>query len=43
MNPQNQAKLRREIAAAGEAVVVRNGYVSAIDALLVAAQDERHH
>jgi hypothetical protein len=34
MNAQNQAKLRREIAAAGKAVVARNGYVSPIDALL---------
>ena len=34
MNAQNQAKLRREIAAAGRAVVARNGYVSPVDALL---------
>src|SRR2546426_821886 len=34
MNPQNQAKLRRRIAAAGGAAVTRNGYVTAIDALL---------
>lgn len=34
MNSQNQAKLRREIAAAGTAAVARNGYVAAIDALL---------
>jgi hypothetical protein len=34
MNAQNQAKLRREIAAAGKAAVARNGYVSAVDALL---------
>lgn len=34
MNTQNQARLRREIAAAGRAVVARNGYVSPIDALL---------
>jgi len=36
MNSQNQAKLRREIAAAGTAAVARNGYVTAIDALLAA-------
>lgn len=34
MNSQNQTKLRREIAAAGTAAVARNGYVTAIDALL---------
>ncbi|MGI8309962.1 hypothetical protein [Saccharopolyspora hattusasensis] len=34
MNSQNQAKLRRGIAAAGTAAVARNGYVTAIDALL---------
>ena len=34
MNPQNQAKLRRAIAAAGSAAVAKNGYVTAIDALL---------
>lgn len=34
MNAQNQAKIRREIAAVGRAVVARNGYVSPIDALL---------
>ncbi len=34
MNAQNQAKLRCEIAAAGKAVVARNGYVSPVDALL---------
>lgn len=34
MNPQNQAKLRRKIAATGNAAVTRNGYVTAIDALL---------
>lgn len=34
MNSQNQARLRREIAAAGSAAVARNGYVTAIDALL---------
>jgi len=34
MNPQNQAKLRRRIAAAASAAVTRNGYVTAIDALL---------
>jgi hypothetical protein len=34
MNAQNQAKLRREIAAAGKAVVARNGYVRPLDALL---------
>jgi hypothetical protein len=32
MNAQNQAKLRREITAAGKAVVARNGYVSPVDA-----------
>lgn len=36
MNVQNQAKLRREIAAAGTAAVARNGYVGPIDALLAA-------
>jgi hypothetical protein len=34
MNPENQAKLRRKIAAAGSAAVAKNGYVTAIDALL---------
>ncbi|MGH3623531.1 MAG: hypothetical protein ACRDQ5_17320 [Sciscionella sp.] len=34
MNPRNQAKLWREIAAAGSAAVAKNGYVTAIDALL---------
>jgi len=34
MNPQTQAKLRRAIAAAGSAAVAKNGYVTAIDALL---------
>jgi hypothetical protein len=34
MNAQHEAKLRREIVAVGKAVVARNGYVSAIDALL---------
>lgn len=34
MNPQNQAKLRRKIGAAGSAAVAKNGYVTAIDALL---------
>jgi hypothetical protein len=34
MNSQNQAKLRRTIAAAGTVAVARNGYVTAIDALL---------
>jgi hypothetical protein len=34
MNSRNQAKLRREIATAGTAAVARNGYVTAIDALL---------
>lgn len=34
MNSQNQANLRRTIAAAGTAAVARNGYVTAIDALL---------
>ena len=36
MNSQNQATLRREIAAAGSAAVARNGYATAIDALLAA-------
>jgi len=34
MNPENQAKLRRKIAAAGGAAVTKNGYVTAVDALL---------
>lgn len=34
MNPANEAKLRKKIAAAGEAALTRNGYVTAIDALL---------
>lgn len=34
MNPQNQAKLRRKIGSAGTAAVAKNGYVTAIDALL---------
>lgn len=34
MNTENQTRLRRKIAAAGTAVVARNGYISAIDALL---------
>jgi hypothetical protein len=34
MNPQNEAKLRRKIAAAGGAAVAKNGYVATIDALL---------
>jgi hypothetical protein len=34
MKAQNQATLRREIAAAGKAAVARNGYVSPVDALL---------
>lgn len=34
MNPQNEAKLRRKIAAAGSVAVAKNGYVTAIDALL---------
>jgi hypothetical protein len=34
MNPQNEAKLRHKIAAAGSAAVARNGYVTPIDALL---------
>jgi len=34
MNPDNQAKLWHRIAAAGSAAVAKNGYVTAIDALL---------
>lgn len=34
MNSRNLAKLRREIAAAGGAAVAKNGYATAIDALL---------
>lgn len=34
MNPQNQAKLRRAIAAAGSAAIAKNGYVTAIDVLV---------
>jgi hypothetical protein len=34
MNPENEAKLRRRIAAAGTAAVAKNGYATAIDALL---------
>ena len=34
MNPRNQAKLRRDIAAAGSAAIAKNGYVTAIDVLL---------
>jgi hypothetical protein len=34
MNPQNQAKLRCDIAAAGRAAIARNGYVTAIDVVL---------
>ncbi|WP_410624954.1 hypothetical protein [Amycolatopsis sp. cmx-8-4] len=34
MNPQNQAKLRRDIAAAGSAAIARNGYATTIDVLL---------
>ena len=34
MSPENQAKLRRRIAAAGSAAVAKNGYVTAVDALL---------
>jgi hypothetical protein len=30
MNPENQAKLWREIATAGSAAVAKNGYVTAI-------------
>src|SRR5881227_359922 len=34
VNPQNEAKLRRKIAAASSAAIAKNGYVTAIDALL---------
>jgi hypothetical protein len=34
MNPQNQARMRRAVVAAGTAAVARNGYVTAIDAVL---------
>jgi hypothetical protein len=34
VNPQNEAKLRRKIAAASKAAIAKNGYVTAIDALL---------
>jgi hypothetical protein len=34
MNPAMEAKLRRDIAAAGSAAVAKNGYVTAIDVLL---------
>lgn len=34
MNPQNEAELWRKIAAAGSAAIAKNGYVTAIDALL---------
>jgi len=34
VNPQNLAKLRRSIAAAGSAAIAKNGYVTTIDALL---------
>ncbi|QWF81862.1 hypothetical protein [Amycolatopsis sp. CA-230715] len=34
MNPQNEAKLWQKISAAGSAAVAKNGYVTAIDALL---------
>jgi predicted RecA/RadA family phage recombinase len=34
VNPQNQAKLRRAIAAAGGAAIAKNGYVTAIDVLV---------
>jgi hypothetical protein len=34
VNPQNQAKLRGKIAAASKAAIAKNGYVTAIDALL---------
>jgi hypothetical protein len=34
VNPQNEAKLRRKIAAACSAAIAKNGYVTAIDALL---------
>jgi hypothetical protein len=34
MNPRNQAKLRRDIAAAGSTAIAKNGYVTAIDVLL---------
>jgi hypothetical protein len=34
MNPENEEKLWRRIAAAGSTAVAKNGYVTAIDALL---------
>ena len=34
MKPENQAKLWRDIAAAGSAALAKNGYVTAIDVLL---------
>lgn len=34
MNPQNEVKLRRKTAAASNAAIAKNGYVTAIDALL---------
>lgn len=34
MNARTEAKLRRDIAAAGSAAVVRNGHVTAIDVLM---------
>jgi len=34
MNARTEAKLRRDIAAAGSAAVAKNGYVTAIDVLL---------
>jgi hypothetical protein len=34
VNPENQAKLRRKLAAATSAAIAKNGYVTAIDALL---------
>ncbi len=34
MNPKNQARLRRDIAAACGAAVAKNGYATAVDALL---------
>jgi hypothetical protein len=34
VNPENQVKLRRKLAAATSAAIAKNGYVTAIDALI---------